>query len=341
MEIINLNRQTCQIKFEPYELLILENSLLKVYQHFTVYDFEAVVRGISKDESLKLAQIIGEAVKHNQQNESCLELEKKSTFSIQLNQDKDRVILQLTYKSLLGLRSILNQVCHGGVPIQDFQVEIGFKRATIDSFLESISSNIVKKMEEDSPEQILFKEVVKTSKIFDIESIRLIEDPKILPIKKVCHLILEECKFSLILGILKRKPPMYSIVQIIASTTLHPSNSPFFRSKVQAIRYYDLIHVVAYLKLALDSAFENTDLETFTLNLLNSGGEPLVDIQVLSQIIKSREEDSLKIRFRMYLDTEEENKEPDYLEIKGTATASNIQSFISSIRDFISELPRK
>ena len=248
------------------------------------------------------------------------------------------VAIELTYKSILGLRSVLNQVCHNRVPIQDFQVEIGFKKDTIFSLLDSLHSNVVEKMEESRPELILFTEVRKINKIYHLESVRVTDDSKISSIKKACMLILEEYRLSFLLGVLKQKPPLYGRIQFIARSILCPS-TPFFKSNVQGIMYSDLINLVAYLKLAVKSDFNSAAFETFTLNFVNSAREPLLETKIVSKT-KWESEEYLKIRLRVYSGHQEKSKKHDYLEIQGTATNTNVQSFTSSIREFLSELPR-
>ena len=51
MKILDLTNETAKLKFSNEELLILKNSLLELYQKFTVDDFAALIRGISKDEA--------------------------------------------------------------------------------------------------------------------------------------------------------------------------------------------------------------------------------------------------------------------------------------------------
>ena len=194
-------------------------------------------------------------------------------------------------------------------------------------------------MESGRPELILFKDVIKIDKIYDLESVRVTDDPKISSIKKACQLILEEYRFSFLPGVWKQLPPMYGKIQFIARSILCPSE-PFFKSNVQGIMYSDLIYLVAYLELALNSAFNSAAFETFTLDFVNSVREPLLETKIVSNT-KWESEEYLKIRLRVYSGHQEESKKHDYLEIQGTATTTNVQSFTSSIRDFLSELPKK
>jgi hypothetical protein len=339
MKIINLSKEASQIQFTYDELLILQKSLLSVYQHFVDSDFKALILGISKENALKIAYIIGSLISQ-EHPETWLETDNKLISLIQVS--KDRVILQLPYKSSLGLRSVLNQICHGLIPIQDFQLEIGFERETVDDIRKSLHLNVVEKMEEIRPERIVFSRFLELYKELNIEAVKLADfKDKISLSKNLCKLEMGNQWFFLLIGVCKQRPDMFGIIQILTKPASHSSPS-FAKSSVQAIKYENLVDIIAYLELALASAFDDTDLKIFTLNLLNSsGGEPLLDIQVLSKLLNFNEKDSLKIRLRMYLETEEENKTYDYLEIKGTATASNIKSFITSIRHFLSELPRR
>jgi hypothetical protein len=154
MKILNLTREAAKLQLSIKELIILKNSLMEAYQQLTSADFRERIRGISKDESLQFANTIGEIITLFQQN-SAFTLENQFIQSIQLIEDS--IVLQLTYELLLGLRSILNELCHGISVVQDFQTKIGFDKASVSSLLDYIHFDIIQKMEEDTPQNLIFK----------------------------------------------------------------------------------------------------------------------------------------------------------------------------------------
>jgi hypothetical protein len=159
MKIINLTRENAQLQFSINELIIFKNLLTETCKRLPIADFQETIRGISRDESLELASTIDKIIDLSHQNYD-FRLESHSIQVIQLI--KNQVTLQLQYKIVLGLRSILNELCHG-MYVEDFQSPIEFDKTSVFNLLDSIHSNVVEKMGEDLPGNVIHKKTIEIS----------------------------------------------------------------------------------------------------------------------------------------------------------------------------------
>jgi hypothetical protein len=80
----------------------------------------------------------------------------------------------------------------------------------------------------------------------------------------------------------------------------------------------------------------DADLEKFTLSL--NENHHLLEIHAFSRCLESN---SLNIRLRLYLNNCKDNLDNEYWDIEDTLSISNIYPFTSSIREFLSQLPKK
>lgn len=333
MKILNLTREAAELQLSINELVIIKNSLMEAYQQLTVADFRERIRGISKDDSLQFASTIGEIIDLFQQN-SAFTPENQFIQSIQLIEDS--VALQLTYELLLGLRSVLNELCHGIYVVQDFQNKIGFDKASVFYILDSIHFDIVQKMEEGIPQNLIFNKSREISKNLNLNLSNL-EAKSLFPrVKTECVLNLKSHLIVFFLASLSNRK-IFSGIQIAIGKPSHQPDS-FTKSDVQGIRHSDLVRLVAYLELVLTSVISDADLEKFTLSLFDSTKNPLFDIQIFSRCIDSED---LKIRFRLYPSIQKNNVNNRCSDIEDTSNVSDIYSFTLSIREFLSKLPKK
>jgi hypothetical protein len=133
---------------------------------------------------------------------------------------------------------------------------------------------------------------------------------------------------------------IFSGIQIAIGKRSHQADL-FAHSDIQGIRHSDLVRLVAYLELALTLAISDADLEKFSLSLFNSKKNPLLTIQVVSRCIESEDQGYLRIRFYLYSVIQKHRVDNECLEIEETSTTNDIYSFISSMKAFLSKLPRK
>ena len=335
MKILNLTRETAELQLSINELVILKNSLIEADQQFTVADFKERIRGISKDESFQLASTIGEIINLSQHN-SVFKSEYQFIQLIQLIENQ--VILRLPYRLLLGLRGVLNEFCHG-IYVQDLQAKLGFDKTSVSSLLDSIHFNVVQKMEEGTPQDLIFKKAREISNNLNLKHHNLEVNSSSPRIKKECILNFKSHLVLFFLASLSNRK-IFSGIQLAIGEPSHHADL-FAKSNVQKIRNSDLVRLVAYLELALASAIDDADLEKYTLSLFNSTKSHLFDIQVFSRPIGVEDKGDLKIRFRLYSGIQGDSVDNGCLDIEDMSSVDDIYSFTSSIRVFLSELPIK
>jgi hypothetical protein len=339
MKIIKLTNKTSELLFSLDELLILKNSLLEVYQQFTVNDFAALIRGISKDEALQFANLLRDIIYHYETG-SNLASSDKLILSIQ--RTEEGVVLLLTYETLLGIRSILNVLYHRvclKIKDENFQLKIGFEPALVHSLLESIRCDVIEQIEKDHLETIIFNKSHEISNSLNLKHHNLSGDSLSPQIRKECRLQFQSHLILFLLFSQNKIRKVFSGIQILIGKPSHHSVI-FAKSNVGLIRHDDLVRLVAYLELALTAEINDSDLEEFVFSLFYANSH-LLDIQALSRSIESEGEKNIKIRFRLYSPLKENNRDYEHLDIEDTLSTSNIYSFTSSIREFLFETVKK
>lgn len=332
MKILSLTRETAQLQFSINELLILKNLLMEAYQQLTVADFQERIRGITRDESAQFATIIQEVIERSQKKQ---DFTQESQFIQSIHFIEDQVTVHLTYSRLLNIRSVLNEFCHG-IYVKDFQSKIGFDKSIVSSLLDSIHYEVVEKMEENTPENIIHTKTIEISNDLNLKITNLEIESLSPRLKRECILKFNSHVIVFFLASQSNRK-IFSGIQIAIGKTLYQTDL-FTNSDIQGIRHSDLIRLVAYVELALTSAISDSDLEKFSLSLFNSKKNPLLNIKIFPRYIKT---EKLKIRFRLYLGINEYSTDNKYLDIEDTSSISEIYSFTSSIREFLSQLPQK
>jgi hypothetical protein len=335
MKIINLTKKASRLLFSIDELLVLKNSILEVYQQFTVHDFAALVRGVSKDEALKFANLLTNIIHHYQ---ICSNLAFSDELIQDIQQTEEGIVLLLKYKTLLGLCSILNVLYHGvclKIKHEDFQLKIGFKPEIINYLLNSIRC-VIEFMAKDHIETIIFNKSREISNSFNFKHYNMLKSSLSPQIRKECRLQFQSHLILFLLFSQNRIINVFSGIQILIIKPPHHS-IVFAKSNVGLVRYDDLIRFVAYLELALTPEINDADLEEFVFPLFYANSR-LLDIQVISRFIEPNAERNIKIRFRLCSLLRQISINSDYLDIEDTLNASNIHVFTSSIREFLSEL---
>lgn len=339
MKIIKLTKKTSELLFSLDELLIFKNSLLEVYQQFTVSDFAALIRGISKNESLQFANLLRDIIYHYQTG-SNLPSSNKIIQSIQPTEEG--VVILLSYEALLGIRSILNVLYHRvclKIKDEDFQVKIGFYPDQVHCLLDSICCNVIEPMEKDHLETIIFNKSQEISNNLNIKHHNLLKDSLSLQIRKECRLQFQSHLILFLLFSQNKLRKVFSGIQVLIG---RPQNHSvvFAKSNVGLIRHDDLVRLVAYLELALTPEINNADLEEFVFSLFYANSH-LLDIQVLSRSIDSTGKTDIKIRFRLYSPIQDNNINDEHLDIEDTLNTSSIYYFTSLIREFLSDVTVK
>lgn len=137
----------------------------------------------------------------------------------------------------------------------------------------------------------------------------------------------------------KKRSNIFSIIQVFAGNQSDPSRF-YSKSEVHLIRHEDLIWLICYLKLALESAFNTEDLKNFDVKLFPLFGNHFLEFKAVSNLIDFEEQLHLKLRIKLYLKNQK-NNENEYVEIEESAAAENVKLFTLSIREFLFQLPKK
>jgi hypothetical protein len=335
MNVINLNRETAELELSINELTILANSLKEAYKQLRTVDFEERIRGITKEETFQISNVIGKSINLLVLGSTSVS-ETHLISSIKLIGNKVR--FQFTYKSILGIGSILNELYYGMFRVQDFRSSIGFDKSNVSSLLDSIHFDVVEKMQEGSPEDLICRKATEISNNLNLRTSSLESKSSSPELKTECILKFNSHILVFFLASLTNRKIFSGIHIAIGKMANSHQAELLAKSNAQEIRHSDLVRLVAYLGLALKSAISNVDLERISLLLFDSKRNPLFDIKILSKCI---ELDGLKIRFRLCLDVKENDTDRRYFDIEDTATRSDINSFVSSIQEFLSKLPRK
>jgi hypothetical protein len=331
MKILNLTREVVSLEFSINELIILRDSLITTQKLLDSSDFQARIRGFSKDQCLELAMSFGEIL--NSFDRNC-NSRIESPFVRSINFAEDRIILQLTYHAILGLNCILNSLVNGNsIKDEDFQDRVGFDRASLEALLDSIHSNALDRMEEDMPETIIFKKVLEIFKEFKLEYRDFLSESLYARIKKDCQLNCHSQNIIFRLASLNDRK-VCSGIQIGISQQVH-QETLFFRSKPQAIRHLFLVRLIAYLEQALASAIPAADLEIFKLALPNAKKNPLFEIRI-HPIPSNSNEFAIQLSFERSFPNQSEDTQ--WVTIEDSTSTSQIYSFIASIREFLTEL---
>jgi hypothetical protein len=240
----------------------------------------------------------------------------------------------------MGLYSILNEVYFGVYfKITDFEREIGMEKTQFDSFLRFLLHDVIEKMQQGSPVELIYnrrKDIVKKIN-FNRDSLK--KELLTSPIRKECILKFKISQVFFLLMSSKKRSNIFSIIQVFAGNQSDFS-SFYSKSEVHLIRHEDLLWLVCYLELALESAFNTEDLKTFYVKLFPSRGNHFLEFQALSNLIESEEQPHLQLKIKIYLTNPEDN-EKKCIEIEENALAKNIKFFTLSIREFLSQLPKK
>ncbi|NET91104.1 MAG: hypothetical protein F6K45_23945 [Kamptonema sp. SIO1D9] len=337
MKTLNFTKEIAVIEFSLDELLIIKNSLLEVDKQITVNDFVAQVPKLSQDEAVQFAHLIGKII-------NCYPKSYKLTSADELIESvqsvDEGIILQIKYEALLGSRSILCALVHQmGVEISDFNLQIGFEKEQIHSLINSLNEDILGKMSKLRPEHFIFERSREIERELKLKPQYLSENCVQLEIKRTSEINFSTWKITFLLGSLENRK-RWSIIQIRLSQMSAPFNY-LSKSSFEYIAHERLASLIAYLELVISEVIEEEDLEKFTLITYHANYGLLFEIQVLSRWIKSPDEGNLKIRFRFYLNSQENTEDEQHIEIEDTATLKNVYAFISSVRSFLSELPTK
>ena len=335
MKILNLTREAAELQFHIEELAIFEKLLMEAHKQLRDVDFKERIRGISRDETLRLLSVIREII-NSSRKRSVVISKNKFIQSIDLN--GEQILFELTYKSLLGLRSILNELCYGICTTQNFYERIGVDKSSVSSLLDVIHFDLVEKMEEDMPETLIFKKSREIRNDLKLKPGNLEADLTSLEIRKECFLNLESSRtLSFSLSSLSSRK-VFSGIQVVDNQLPRHPHLKVHSSGIQAIRNTDLIRLVAHLELALTSEISTTDLKNFTLEVYNSRRSFLFNVQIFPEENES-EVDSFNLFFRFYPETFRGKKGGNKYLVSGVSNANDIYLFTSSVRDFLSRLP--
>lgn len=316
MKVLNLNRDITKILFFREELLILKNSLLTIQQQFTDYDFEALIQGISKEDSIEFWKMLENLLDYSQENYDLL-LQKKLIFSIKL--DKNNLVLELPYESILGLRDILNEFANNISMADDFWIRVGFDRTKVSSLLHLINSEVVRKMQERKPIFIIHRKSIEIREELNFKRDSLEKKSSEARMKKRCILHSNQHQFSFLLVSMKNRRVSSGIQISIKETS---SQTIIAQLTPQLIDNSDLIRFISYLELLVKSEINKIDFLNYTLPTLNSKLKPLFDIQIDSNSTQDLEQELLGIYFKLYIENQ------DY-EINDSIKISEINSLLS------------
>lgn len=326
MKVLNLNREDAKILFSREELLTLKNSLLEVSLQFTGNDFRGLIQNISKEDSIDLKDSIESILNCSQKKYSRL-LQNKLISLLELS--TDGFIVKLPYESLTGITSVLNTLVNEVyLNKEKFVTKEAMNKKKLSSLLHSINSEVVKKMQERKPIFIIHR---KSRDIIDELNFKRdhleinSSEPRI---KKRCILHSNNHQFSFLLVSMKNRRVSSGIQISIKETS---NQTIIAQSDPQLINNSDLIRFISYLELLVKSEINKVDFFNYTLPTLNSNLKPLFDIQIDSNSTQYLDKELLGIYFKLYIDNQ------DY-EINDSIKISEIDSFIQSVKDFLSTL---
>ena len=328
MKILNLNGEDVRILFSREELSILCDSLLEVYQQFTERDFKALIQNISKEDSIELKNSIESISSCTQANFEFLP-QNKLIFLVDIN--KDSFVLQLSYKSVSGISSVLNTLLNEVyLDKEKFTTKVVKDKTKLSSLLHLINFEVLIKMEERIPKFIIHR---KTQKILDELNFKrdnLEINSLEQRLKKRCTLCSNNYQFSFLLVSMKNRRVASGIQISIKETSNQIIVS---QSYPQLINNYDLIRFISYLELFVESVIQNANLLGYVLPILNSKLVSLLNIKIDSSHGEYEQNQLLKICFQLYT-------QKHSFEIEDIIIIEEINSFIQSIKTFLSKLTK-
>ncbi|MBC6479542.1 MAG: hypothetical protein GDA56_18940 [Hormoscilla sp. GM7CHS1pb] len=332
MKIINYSRNNAQIQFAIPELFLLKYSLIEGYEQIRDSAFdEQRIRGISKSETLKLGRNIGGIIEQ-------FKLDKFPPYDSQFFQliqwKSDGVILQVPQKILLGICTFLNEIS-GGQTARSFQSKLGLERKQIASFIHGIRL-LLNEMASGSLEMVIFEKSMTLFQELKLSRNNL-ESNVSDRITRECQLKLKE--HLIVFWLVSLRDRRISVGSQVAVGQL--SGSEFLgKSDQLALSYSKIIRIVPYLEIPLESAFDIAEMEKYML-IVGHQKRPMFKIKVPDNSLSIEGEKLLKIRFWLYFTSPGNEGDRALIEIEDFATATDIYAFTSSIREFLSELPRK
>lgn len=333
MKILSLDRDKAKLQFSIDELLILKNSLLEVYERFTVHEFTALIQGISNEDSVKLATLIENIINPIQKKYVSL---PQNNFVLSTKLIEKSYIIQLSYESLLGLRGVLNVLINNVCVIDDFFLKIGFDRPQVSLLLDSIHFDVVEKMQKNRPEFVIHTRIMEISNKLNLKHYNLKVNSSRPRFTQECQLKVGDYIFCFLLVSLKNRREFSGIQTSVKKLS---NGSISMESKPQSIRNFDLIRLVSYLELVVESVITDEDLLNYSFAALDSIKKSIFDVQVVSRCMKYSNKESLNIRVKVYNTNQENEISEQYLEAKDSLDSDKINSFVQSIKIFLSKLP--
>lgn len=332
MKILTLTRLNTEIQFSINELVIIRNSLMEIYRQFKSIDFEERIRGLSREAFFELAKTFHDLTESSQES-------IKSTLNndfFQVNQVfENQIYLKLTYQEVLSICSALNEICNG-IDLQDFQEKIESKKETVSTLLNTMHLEVVQRMQENTPENLIYKKKKEISKELNFSRDNLRSELPLPIFIRICQLKFKSHILIFRFSSFKNRT-IFSNIQIAFGEILASFDS-FAKSDLQFVRNNDLLSLIAYLELTADSVINNEDLTDFKLSIYNSKGSICFEIQVLPKTDISKEKENLKIRLNLPLRSLEDKDLINILEIEDVVAVNDINFFTQTIRGFLTEL---
>jgi hypothetical protein len=329
MKILNLTKSNAEIEFSINEITIVKNSLVEIYQQVNSTDFKRRIEGLSRENFLELSKIFSELAKSSQESfKSTL----KNNFIQVKKITENQISLDLTYLSVISIRSALFEVCDG-IDLQNFEEKIESTRMNVSNLMGLIGGDVIQKMQEGTPNNLVFKRTIELAKELNFSRDNLKSKIDLPIFVRICQLKFKSHILIFRLSSFKKRT-IFSGIRIAFGNILE-SFDFFSKSDFQFIRHDDLVSLIAYLELTTKSVISNEDLKDFEFSKYNSKYSICFGLQVLP---KNSETEDLRIRLRLPLRSLEDENLTDVLEVEDFIDTKNVNSFIKEIRSFLTDL---
>jgi len=339
MNVLALTKNDARIQFSIDEVCILKKSLLAVHEYFSVNDFKEFIHGISKDETLELAQTLQKVVNSIKDSSNFL---PESQLIQLIDLSENGLTCRLTYRVLIGLRSVLCEIAHNQIALHHPQVFEIFElnEEDLNILLHALNDDAIAKIREKTLAYAIHKKLLEILK--DLKFQISNSEPNSSPsqIKQKCYLKLKSHTVIFFLFTLKERTPSYT--RIVVPKALDRSDI-IAESTTHGIYNYSLLSLVAYLELIVTAEkISDSDLAeySFYVHAKVTDPDPWIHVQVISKDIKSENRINLKIRFLLNSGKQPDPGKSEYWEVEESASAKDILSFTSSIKIFMSKFPK-
>jgi hypothetical protein len=327
---LNIDEEFANLEFSIHELMILQKCLAVAPKTVPWDIFDAMVYGVSRPESLQLAEVFAEILTlATQGNAITLDNQLAQLLAISV----DSCQLQISLKTIYGLRCVVVEALCGTCDEQ-IQEIINENEISLQPFIDFFNNEVIEEFEKDSLSRLTTK--YRDQMLYDLgiagKLFRTLHLPPEVPTRFCLDLNSHSIDFSL-----HRHKKLQSLFGLLSYSIRQGSNRIFVSKPPQWINYRSLLDVVAYLELVISSPIPDNKLEKYVEVLPNSLHQKQYKNLLIFQVLPKQDggEDTLRLKVMVNLDPANEHKEleDNNLTIDEVVSKSNIYAFTESIKE--------